>query len=296
MKVFKSKQGKEKVHKVYKEMLSKWPVENNQYTVETNYGDTFVIESGLKENPALVLIHGSVASSYCWMDDVKTYSDYFNVYAIDIIGEAGFSAENRPDYRSGDYKEWLKEVLDGLSIETASIIGISLGGWMSLSFATQYPKRIDNLILLCSGGLYPEKKSFLIKAILYSFLGKWGSRQINKMLNGGKEPDYNDENIRKVLDYTTLISNNFNPRTDKLPIYSSHELSRLTMPVLAIYGENDCMMDVKNSIEHLRNSTPTAHTVILPDTGHVITSQTKRNIKFIRASMDNDKNSHHRKE
>ena len=282
MSVFKSETGKLEIHRVYKDILNNWPVENSQYMVNTNYGETFVIESGSKDNPPLVLIHGSVANSYCWMADVKEYSKYFNVYAIDIIGEAGFSAENRPEYKSGDYPEWLKEVFDNLSLETTSIIGVSLGGWMALSFATKYPKRVKNLVLICSGGLSPEQKSFLFKAIGYSLLGKWGSKQINKMLNGGKLPDYSNEGIRKVLDYTTLISKNFNPRKDKLPIYSSNDLKKLTMPVLAVYGENDCIMDVENSVNNLKNSTSTAHTVVLSDTGHVVTNQTERIINFIR--------------
>lgn len=282
MNIFKSETGKQEIHKVYKNLLNSWPVENSQYMVNTNYGETFVIESGSKENPPLVLIHGSVASSYCWIGDVKEYSKYFNVYAIDIIGEAGFSAENRPKYESGDYPEWLREVIDGLSLKTTSLIGLSLGGWMALSFATKYPNRVDNLVLLCPGGLYPEKKSFLIKAIWYNILGKWGNKQITKMLNGGKLPDDNDEGLRKALDYTSLISKNFNPRMDKLPIYSSNDLKKLIMPVLAIYGEKDCILDVDNSINHLKNATSTAHTVVLSDTGHVVTNQTERIINFLK--------------
>lgn len=45
---------------------------------------------------------------------------------------------------------------------------------MALSFATTFPDKVENLLLLCPGGLAPEKASFLWKAIFFSLLGKWG--------------------------------------------------------------------------------------------------------------------------
>lgn len=280
MNIFKSEVGREKVHHVYRELLSNWPVDNLQYKISTSYGETFVIESGSKGNPPLILIHGSVANSFCWIGDVKKYSEHFNVYAIDIIGEAGFSDESRPKYESGAYAEWLREVLDGLSLQSASIVGLSLGAWMALNFGVKYPDRVDHLALLCVGGLHPERKDFIPKAIGLSLLGKWGQNQVTKMLNGGIMPDQNNEGVKKAMEYTMLISKNFNPRMDRLPLYSSNDLKKLTMPILAVYGEKDCMLNVEKSVGYLKAST-SAEIVVLEGVGHVITNQTDRIIRFI---------------
>lgn len=65
-----------------------------------------------------------------------------NFYAIDIIGEAGLSATSRPSYESGAYPLWLNETICALGLSTCSVVPMSLGGWMALSFATKYQTRL----------------------------------------------------------------------------------------------------------------------------------------------------------
>lgn len=256
--------------------------------MSTEYGETFIVESGSRENPPLILIHGSVSNSYCWIGDVETYSKSFNVYAIDIIGEAGFSDEKRPKYESGAYPKWLSGVIHALGLTSVSIVGLSLGGWMALSYSVKYPSFVDNLILMCPGGLYPEKSSFIGKAIFFSLFGKWGEDQIMKILNGDISPDLSNKGLKEALDFTTLISKNFNPRMDKLPIYTGEDLERLTMPTLVLYGDTDHMLNSRKSIDHIRTHAPNVSTKLLPKTGHVITGQSNRIVKFIKENKQND--------
>ncbi len=281
MNIFKSEEGRRIVLNRYQKILDAWPVANKQYKVKTTYGETFVIESGSKDKPPLVLIHGSVSNAYCWAGDVKRYSENYNVYAIDIIGEAGFSDESRPSYESGAYSEWLREVFDALGIDQIAIVGLSLGGWMALNFAVKYSSKVKHLILLCPGGLYPEKKSFLLKAVAYSLLGKWGKEQIMKMINGGKLPDMSEPGLKEALEFTGLISSNFNPRMDKLTIYSKSELEKLTMPILVVYGSRDCLINAKKSVGHIKKYAVNVHAKIIEGMGHVVTGQTESIIDFI---------------
>lgn len=287
MSVFKSEMGRDIVHQKYREILNDWPLDNNQYTVDTGFGKTFVIESGHKNNPPLLLIHGSVSNSYCWIGDVEKLSGHYNVYAIDIIGEAGFSDETRPSYQSGAYEKWLLEVIKGLNLEKVSIVGLSLGGWMALNFAIHYPSLVDKLILLCPGGLYPERKSFLPKVIFYSLMGRWGSRQITKMINGGLLPEVIDDGMKEALEYTTLIGKHFKPRMDPLVIFTEDQIKRLTMPVLAIYGDKDCIMNGKKSIENLLEHGQKSRGILLKNIGHVLAGQTQTIIDFIEGKPSN---------
>ncbi|MGG0815428.1 hypothetical protein ABE142_22580 [Paenibacillus alvei] len=81
--IYKSEVGKREVLGQYREILASWPVENHQYEVETSFGSTFVIESGSKDNPPLILLHGSVSNSFAWYGDVASLLQTHNVYAID---------------------------------------------------------------------------------------------------------------------------------------------------------------------------------------------------------------------
>lgn len=283
--IYKSEEGKQVVLGTYKEILDTWPVENKQYKVETSQGSTFVIESGSSENPPLILLHGSVSNSFAWYGDVEIYSKTHHVYAVDIIGEAGFSAENRPSYESGAYPIWLDETIQALGLETCSLGGLSLGGWMALSYATTHPQKVDNLVLLCPGGLAREYASFLWKAIFFAMLGKWGERQTMKLINGGKLPDASAPGLEKALVFTSLIGKNFNPRMAKLPLFGSENLPKLEMPILAIYGENDYLLPARKSIENLTRHAPQTVAELLPDTGHVVTNQAQRIVRFLTAGQ-----------
>jgi len=94
--IYKSEAGKELILSLYREILEEWPMANRQYQVETRHGSTFVIESGDAAKPPLILLHGSVSNSLTWLADVLTFSETHHVFAVDIIGEPGFPAPNRP--------------------------------------------------------------------------------------------------------------------------------------------------------------------------------------------------------
>jgi pimeloyl-ACP methyl ester carboxylesterase len=280
-KIYKSTEGKQAVLGKYQEILANWPVKNSQYQVETSFGPTFVIESGSKDNPPLILIHGSVSNSFTWYGDVLALSKTHHVYAIDIIGEAGLSAESRPTYESGAYAQWLDETIQALGLTACSIVAMSLGGWMALSFATTYPQKVDKLILLCPGGLAPEKLSFLWKAIIFSLLGKWGQQQTLKLV-GGNISLSQSSGLEEDLGLASLTFKHFKPRTSKMPIFSDQSLSQLAMPILMLFGDSDQLIHADKSIRRLKQLVPQAKIEILPDTGHLIVGQTARILKFLK--------------
>ncbi|MCY9529336.1 alpha/beta hydrolase [Paenibacillus alvei] len=279
--IYKSEVGKREVLGQYRKILANWPVENHQYEVETSFGSTFVIESGSKDNPPLILLHGSVANSFAWYGDVASLSQTHNVYAIDIIGDAGLSAASRPSYQSGAYALWLNETIHAFGLCSCSIIAMSLGGWMALSFATTYPEKVDNLVLLCPGGLAREKASFLWKAICFSLLGKWGQLQILKLVGAGHISSSSLSGLEVDLTFASLIFKNFKPRTAKMPLFSNQSLSQLTMPILMLFGDSDQLIPASKSMNRLKQAAQHAKIELLPDTGHLIVNQTDRMLKFL---------------
>lgn len=281
-KIYKSEVGKQEVIEQYQKILASWPVENHQYEVKTSFGTTFIIESGLKENPPLILLHGSVSNSYTWYGDVASLSKTHNVYAIDIIGEAGLSAPSRPDYESGAYALWLNETINALRLSSCSILAMSLGGWMALSFATTYPDKVDNLILICPGGLAHEKASFLWKAIIFSLLGKWGQLKTLKLVGGGNISSSSLSGLGEDFAFSSLTFKYFKPRTAKMPLFTDQSLCKLTMPILMLFGDSDQLIPASKSIKRLKQFAQQAKIELLPDTGHLIVKQADRILKFLK--------------
>lgn len=282
--IYRSEAGRELIAQHYAQLLQRWPVPNRQYHVPTSQGPTFVIDSGPVERPAVLMLHGSVSNSFAWLGDVERLSRDRRVICVDLIGEAGFSSASRPAYGSGDYAEWLSEVTDALKLTRFSLVGLSLGGWMALDFATRHPGRVEQLCLLCPGGLAKANGSFLIKTLFYMMFGDWGKHRINVMLNGGELPD--DPGMHEAMAFMNLLFAHFKPRRGDLPIFSDQQLHRLDMPVLVIFGLKDVLLPPRKSAARLEALAPVVpvQTVLLADTGHVVVNQAERIAAFLDAA------------
>ncbi len=261
---------------LYDEVLAEhWPVPYQGLTVPTRHGDTFVIVSGQESAPALVLLHGAASNSAIWAADVAAYSHQHRVYAVDLPGEAGKSAPNRPAWDSPAYAEWLEDVFDALKLKTAALLGVSQGGWAALKFATYQPERAERLVLMCPGGIVPDRASFYLRFIPLLLLGGWGVKRANRILFA-KQP------IPEEADaYLTLIMTHFKPRTGVAPIFSDEELRRLTMPVLLLGGTRDVIRDSEKIATRLGELVPDLTTIILPGQGHVLLNTSDHIVRFL---------------
>src|SRR5580704_15290165 len=175
--VYKSAEGERALRERYLEILKYWPVPNQQLRVPTREGETFIIACGTEDAPPLLLFHGSVANSAMWMGDVASWAKHFRIYAVDMIGDAGLSAPSRPPLSSEAHALWLDDVLQALSLARASLVGVSLGGWLALDYATRRPERVEALVVLCPGGVGGQKIGIVFKTIPLRMLGAWGTRK-----------------------------------------------------------------------------------------------------------------------
>lgn len=274
-KVYKSEEGRRKILSLYGRILETVNFKYQERYVDTTFGKTYALEAGDPENPPVILIHGSCSNSAAWLRDIPVLSAHFHVFSLDIVGDAGNSEETRLDQRTDEFQTWLKEVLDGLGIAKATLIGNSLGGWISLKFAASFPARVDKLVLIAPGGIVPNRVSFLLKTIPYLIAGEKGRKGMIKLIFG------DDSVPEEVLYFVTLVGNNFNPLTGSLPALKDEQLKQLSMPLLYISGENDAIFNASQAAVRLKKLVPGAEIQIIKDNGHVVLDTMKWVIPFL---------------
>lgn len=113
--------------------------------------------------PVVLLVHGMAGSSTTWRSVMPQLAEHFTVVAPDLLGH-GASAKPRGDYSLGAFASGLRDLLDALGHDHATVIGQSLGGGIVMQFAYQFPERCDRLVLVSSGGLGDEV-SLLLRAL-----------------------------------------------------------------------------------------------------------------------------------
>jgi pimeloyl-ACP methyl ester carboxylesterase len=99
------------------------------------------------EGKPLVLIHGYGAGMWVWEKQIEALSQFFRVYVLDVIGH-GFSDRPKIPYTPEAYVHFLKDFMDGVGIERATLIGNSMGGGIAWAMAILFPERVDRLILI----------------------------------------------------------------------------------------------------------------------------------------------------
>ena len=279
--IYKSPEGERLVKERYRAFLERWPVPNQQVRIPTSQGETFVIASGAEDAPPLLLLHGGAANSAMWMGDIRSYAARFRVYAVDLIGEPGFSAPSRPPLASDAYAVWLDEVLNALSVQRISITGISLGGWFALDYAVRRPERVARLAVECPGGVGRQKVGIVFLTLALRPCGTWGKRKLAERILGRPPADPPPALKTFVIQFVAFIHQHFRPRMVKFPILSDAALGRLSMPVLAIVGGCDALFDSAQTKRRLESHARKAEVVYLPDAGHYIAGQTEKILAFL---------------
>jgi pimeloyl-ACP methyl ester carboxylesterase len=117
------------------------------------------------QGPPVVLIHGVAGRAGQWDQTAKFLAEGHTVIAPDLLGH-GDSAKPRGDYSLGAHASGIRDLLVGLGIERASVVGHSLGGGIAMQFAYQFPERCERLVLVSSGGLGQEVHPLLRAATL----------------------------------------------------------------------------------------------------------------------------------
>lgn len=269
------------IYRRYDALLAEWPVPARRRSLETCHGDTFVLTCGNPEGPPVLLIHGAVANAATWIGDVETLAPYFHLHAVDVIGEPGFSAPNRPALASDAYAHWLEDVLDGLAVTSAHVVGISLGGWLGLDLAIRRPARVRTLTAIVPGGVGPQRP-ILLWALPLSLLGRWGQRKLRERIMGKAPPDEAlTDAQRRFAELYALMGRHFRPRYDRLPIFSDADLAGLDMPVLAIVAGRDVMLAPGPMKQRLEDNVRDLEMLYLPDAPHYPGSQVARVLAFL---------------
>jgi pimeloyl-ACP methyl ester carboxylesterase len=275
--IYRTVAGARAVEQRYRQILDGWPVPHERLTVPTREGDTFVVAWGPPDGPPVLALQGSGANAAMWLRQAPTWAGHLRVYAVDVIGEPGLSAPSRPPLGGGAYAAWLDDVLRGLGLDRVALVGVSLGGWLALDYATRRPGRVTRLALLNPGGVGRRKVGVLLAAVLLLPFGRWGRRRMLRLALGSEARRGTDS---ELAGFVQLIFRHFRPRRE-VPVFDDDALRRLTMPVLAVVGGRDAMLDGPATARRLAAVVPHATVRLLADAGHLLPDQAGPVLDFL---------------
>ena len=96
----------------------------------------------------IVMVHGSRLHAHVWNDFGRRFKDRFHIVAIDQRGhgDSGWCTRNRYDLE--DFYQDLRAVIEARGLTRFTLIGHSLGGRVSMLYASRHHQELERLVLV----------------------------------------------------------------------------------------------------------------------------------------------------
>ena len=116
-------------------------------------GETHVLALGPEGAPPVVFLPGGNALNPTCLKWFLPLAERHRLYAPDIIGQPGLSAQERPSPKGDGHAFWAEDVLDGLGLERAPLVGLSYGAAIAIRTMGVAPERVSKAALVCPAGI-----------------------------------------------------------------------------------------------------------------------------------------------
>ncbi len=234
-------------------------------------------DTGPRDAPALLLLHGFGSSLHTWEDWARLLEGRFRVIRIDLPGFGLTGADPSGDYTDARAIAVLVALLDRLALPRVTVVGNSMGGRIAWRFAAAEPARVERLVLIAPDGFAspgvaydtPVALPLVMRVLPYSLprrrlRGTLASTYADPARLGEAVVElYRDMMLAPGVRRAILARVEQHILPDPVPM-----LQGLTMPVLVMWGAQDRLIPVANAQDYLA-AIPHAALATLPTMGHV---------------------------
>lgn len=262
---FTSERAQQRYDRAYRDLEALWPLPATDLEVPTSFGTTHVRRSGSGTGLPVVLMHGLNGNGLSWHAVVAALAADREVYAPDVVGTAGRSVQTAPLTRPADYGAWGEELLDGLGLERAHVLGYSEGAWFAALGAARAPQRLASLTL--GEGITALVKPH--KAVLARMIGAamWPTRRSFESLEAWLTPGVTVADAERE---TARAAMSFRRRAPWPSPLSDAELAAITTPTLAVFGAATRLGDPDAAARRVKDHLPDAEVEVVPGGGHSV--------------------------
>jgi 2-hydroxymuconate-semialdehyde hydrolase len=252
-----------------------------QTLIKTKNFETYLNRSGEGNSETILFLHGSGPGVFAWANwryALSACSEQYHCLAPDLLG---FGNSGHPDPRPKDRQGWMDlwvnqliELLDGLGIQKAHIVGNSLGCSIALELVVEYPERFGKVVLMGPGGT-PNTKLSPELARAKGFYQNPSEKKMRQIMSWFV---YDSEKLAPEIDalaqtrYETAmrpdiqLSNDSIFATAAVPVPVT-ALKRIKNPVLLVHGRDDMVCSVESSY-YLLSYLPNVQLHVYGQTGH----------------------------
>lgn len=216
----------------------------------------------------LVLIHGYPLDLSIWDSVAPLLENDFDLIIPDLRGFGESSTVDTP-YTMLDFANDIAGLLDFLGVEKVALVGHSMGGYVALAFAREYPDRVSGLALVSSqaaadaperkAGRYKTARDVAEKGVEVVAEAMTPKLSVNEKVQEFVNLLIKAQSQAGVIGALKAMAE----REDFMPV-----LPQFSFPVVLIHGDADMLIPIERAKE-IKSILPAAQLIKLKKAGHM---------------------------
>jgi pimeloyl-ACP methyl ester carboxylesterase len=213
----------------------------------------------------VIFIHGAGGNARSWYFQKEYLKNSMEVVLIDLPGH-GTDADGTGHNKLAAYVDYMHETISELGIDKCYMVGHSMGGAITMSFALSFPHILKGIVLITTGAklrVFPEildglnkDKESAVRAIMNHAFSKKAPVALKE--NGFKEM----MKCRAEVIYGDFFA------CEKHDLMDS--VKKIKVPALIICGNDDVLTPPKYS-QYLHGQLEGSNLITVEDAGHMVT-------------------------
>jgi pimeloyl-ACP methyl ester carboxylesterase len=231
----------------------------------------------------VVFVHEFAGDHRSWEPQVRYFSRRYRCIAFNARGWPPSEVpQDVARYSQARACADIRSVLDGLDIDKAHIVGLSMGGFATLHFGLTYPSRAHSLLVAGAGyGSEPgEREKFRAEAVIIADrLEKGGMAAFAEAYAyGPTRVQFENKDPRGFAEFKAMLAEHsakgaantqLGVQRERPSIFDlGDKLAALRVPMLVVTGDEDwpCLLPGI----FIKRTCPSAALLVLPNSGHAV--------------------------
>jgi pimeloyl-ACP methyl ester carboxylesterase len=231
--------------------------------------------------PPVVLLHGLGASHLTWQENIKALAAHFTVYAMDIPGH-GDSVKHGVDYTIEASVAFTFGFLDAMGLQSAALVGNSMGGLIALRSALAEPDRVSHLCLIDTAG-FGKEIAPVLRIMPLPFVGEYAESKATRSTSNMLRQIFAGRKVATEALTAELVRTRSLPGARAAVLKTLREgvnifgmkrkhrllkrLPELPMPIMVVWGGLDRFFPIARAYAAV-DAVPSTRLFVLPDSGH----------------------------
>lgn len=225
----------------------------------------------------VLLLCGIGAKRQGWYQQLPVLGEHFRTIAVDYRDVGDSDAADR-QYSIRELADDVFALGGELGVDSASLVGVSMGGFIALELALGRPEFVDRLVLVVTsagGATHVSTSPEVMRALMPSggeVESGEGARRVCSLVAGPGFAGRHPEAIEEFVDIARHNPMHVDAYLRQLTACRAHDvadrLGEIRAPTLVIHGDADPLVRIENG-RYLAAGIPGARLIVYEGVGHI---------------------------